>query len=501
MYLCINAGPGTGKTRSSTRLCRFLKARNKSGFLDKTPHTEEQKTYWEWVDSNIKLPPNPKILYAAYNADFVPEVKEMVPPSGPFAPEVRTIHGAGYKVLNARYGYLRINSNRGAMIVQKITGKNMYNLPDRFKWISSLKYMEKLKEELLEPTPENFELLRNKYDSLANMALHNNLREDCLKLAKAMKEIDRTVGIEYVDQVWLPLFLLKSPKYDLGIIDECQDLSAARLALVRKLCTHVIFVGDPDQAINAFAGADARAFEKVQAICNEELPLKVSFRNPPNIVNKANNLMKNRIVPDTKPRVWLKAHKETPGPETSCTLNELGTLIPDSYPNHLIMSRYNAPLIKCSLKLAHLGIPSFIYGRSLVKELVGIVNYRKASDIDDLMDKLQRYEDQTRRSAPENVFHIIKDKLDCIRMICGTISYLDDFEGAVKDLIQENKKDSVNLCTIHKAKGRERENTHILFPPVESHYATTQDQKQQEQNLHYVALTRTSNSYNLIHPE
>lgn len=499
--LLASAGPGCGKTYAGTKLCRYLKANNKSKFLDKVQHTDEQRSIWEWAATHFELPPNPKILYAAYNADFVPEVKQKVPPSGPFAPEVRTIHGSGYKVLTTKYGYLPLNNNRGSLIVEKITGQNLYRLPDRFKWISALRYTEVLKEELLEPTPENFEFLRIKYSSLANMPIFDDLGERCRKLFKAMKEVDRKIGIEYIDQVWLPLFVLKSPKYDLGIIDECQDLSAARLLLCRKLCRNLFFIGDNDQGINAFAGADARAFEKIQASVDEELPLKLSFRNPPNIVNKANALMKNRIIPDTKPRTWLRAQKTEKGPETSTTLNELAAKLDDDWGSNLIMCRYNAPLIKCALTLTRAKVPCFIYGRSLISELKNIVKGRKAYDIDDLMEKLDVYEERVQKSAPPPSFDAIRDKLNCIRMICNTIEELDDFEDATKELIREDKADSVNLATIHKSKGREKKNCHILFPPIEAPYAVTPEQKQQEQNLHYVALTRTSYSYNQVFEE
>lgn len=501
MSLVVNAGPGTGKSYSGTKLCTYLKAQNKHNFLDKTNHTEEQRAIWEWVAKNMDIPPQPKILYAAYNADFVPEIKPMVPSTGSHAPKVSTIHGAGYAVLNSKYGYLRINAQRGIQIVETITGQNFFKLKDSFKWLSSLRYVEKIKDELLEITPENLELLRLKYDSLANMPIHNETVNQCKQLIVAMKTIDRKAGIDYIDQVWLPLFLLKSPIYDLGIIDECQDLSASRLMLVKKLCRELVFVGDPDQAINAFAGADPRAFERVQDICKEELPLKTSFRNPPNVVLKANNLMRQRIVPDTKKRTWLKAHKTENGPEKSYTINEIGLNLPDSLESNLILCRYNAPLITCALKLIKADIPAFIYGKSLVKELLGIIKGRKARTIDELLHKLEDYEERSCANVKEHIQEIIRDKLDCIRTIAGLCGTIDEIEPTMKDLIQEDKKNSVNLCTIHKAKGRERRNVHILFPPIESSFATTPDQLQQEQNLHYVALTRTSHSLSHIHRE
>lgn len=503
MKLAVDSGPGTGKTYSATTLCMWLKSENKSAFLEKRKHTEEQKTVWEYVYERMKdrIHPKMSILYASYNKDFIPEIKSKVPAKGPFAPDVRTIHGAGYKVLNSKYGYLRMNENRGLGIVESLTGQSFYKLRDRYQWLSAIRFTSKLKDELLNPTPENLELLKAKYDGLANFASGADVAERCSKLIKSMKTIDRKSGIEFVDQVWLPLFLLKKPIYDLGIIDECQDLSPSRLLLCLKLCKDVVFVGDPDQAINAFAGADPRAFEKIADEVDDILPLKLSFRNPPNIVNKANALMKRRIVPDTRPRTWLKTAKTEDGKETSCTLNLLPSLVSDHHPSNLIVCRFNAPLFQAAAKLTRAGIPSFIYGKSIIKELMGIINNRKAHNIDDLGYKLQEWEERTCKGANEYVSQAIQDKVSCIKHIMDLCDDLEQIEDTMTDIIREDKKDSVRLSTIHKAKGKEAPHVHILFPPIESGMARTDDQKQQEQNLHFVAMTRTMQDYNLIHRE
>lgn len=504
--LAVNAGPGTGKTYTATSIPRYLRATNKEAFLKNNPNTEEQRAIWEWVESTIRpkildsqgKPKVPTFLYAAYNADMVPEVEPMVPSAKtPYGVEVRTIHGAGYKVLNTKYGYLKINGNRGVHIVEKLTGQNFYQMKDRFKWLSTLKYIERLKDECLPITVENFEAMRNKYDNLANMQIHDESIEQAQKIVKEMGVIDRKMGIEYIDQVWLAMFACKTPTYDIGIIDECQDLSPARLLLVQRLCHHLIFVGDPDQAINAFAGADPYAFDKIRAICHHELPLKVSFRNPPNIINKANNLMLNRIIPDNKKRVLLKGTKTENGEEKRITLDKLQSHLPGSLASGLIICRYNAPLIMCALKLYKAKVPCTILGKSLVDNLCSIVTGRKARTISELDSKLDQYEEFSCKSVPSHIGEMIKDKLDCIRLVLPQCESVDDVPAVLKDMFKPRKnEDHISLSTIHKSKGKERDHIYILFPPIESHHARTPEQKQQEQNLHYVAITRTkSNLY------
>lgn len=509
--LAVNAGPGTGKTYTATRIPKYLRSSKKEIFLKNNQHTEEQIAIWEWVDNNILSPLQtdnsnylPSILYAAYNADMVPEVEPLVPDiKQPFGVDVRTTHGAGAKVLKTKHGYLRINANRGIELVQKITGRNFYQMKDRYNWLATLRYIEKAKDELLPITPENCEVLRAKYDSLANMPIHSELVDQAKKLVPEMGKIDRALGIEYIDQIWLPLYILKHPVYDIGIIDECQDLSPARLLLVQKLCKHLIFVGDPDQAINAFAGADPRAFDKIRDVCQQELPLKISFRNPPNIVNKANALMLNRVIPDSKPRVLLKGLKTEKGIEKNITLNEIGAAIdPAHLGETMIICRYNAPLVKCILKLYKLKIPALILGKSIVKELSNIVKNRKATTLDELEYKLDNYEEMTIRSVPEHIKEVISDKITCIRLVMSLCEDIDDIETTLKQMFQPNPSQKhVTLSTIHKAKGKERNNIFILEPPIESKYASTPDQKQQEQNLHYVAITRTKQNLYWVYPQ
>jgi superfamily I DNA/RNA helicase len=508
--LAVNAGPGTGKTYTATSIPRYLRSTNREIFLSNNPHTEEQRAIWEYVDSDI-IPlivdskgerRIPTFLYAAYNADMVPEVEPMVPNvKSPYGVDVRTIHGAGYKVLNKKYGYLKINANRGIHIVEKLTGQNFHQMKDRFLWLSTLRYIEKLKDECLPITPENCEAMRGKYDNLANMPIHDKLVEQGKQIISKMGEIDRMIGIEYIDQVWLAMFVAKSPIYDIGIIDECQDLSPSRLLLVQRLCHHLVFVGDPDQAINAFAGADPHAFDKIRAICHKELPLKISFRNPPNIITKANNLMMNRIIPDKGKRVLLKGTKTTPGIEKNVTFGELLTIIHKPLASNLIVCRYNAPLVACALKFFKAQVPCTILGKQLVDSLCYLVKDRKAVNLHDLDQKLDDYEERSCKSVPPHVQDIIRDKIECVRLVMRICEDVEDIPDTLKEMFKvRNKEDHVQLCTLHKSKGKERDNIWILYPPIESHHATSPEQKQQEQNLHYVGITRTKNNLYWIYP-
>ena len=90
---------------------------------------------------------------------------------------------------------------------------------------------------------------------------------------------------DFTDMVYLPVRLgLRPPEYAFVCIDEAQDLSRLNLELIMRLIgvgARALFVGDPYQAIYAFAGADARSLERiVERTGATRLPLSVSFRCP-----------------------------------------------------------------------------------------------------------------------------------------------------------------------------------------------------------------------------
>jgi DNA helicase-2/ATP-dependent DNA helicase PcrA len=483
--LVISAGPGCGKTYTGARACKYVLSLDKERFLKEHQHTPEQRAIWEWTDT-LNLPPGAKIMYGAYQKSIVPEVKAMLPT----IIKCHTINGYGSIELKNKYGYVGLVDNRAIPIIERITGQIFSKLvSDKFAWVCAIKYVEKLKEELLPPTKESLELLKTKYDDLTPLMISTDVVEKCSILLKEMKQVDRNIGIEYIDQVWLPLWFIKSPVYDLGIIDECQDLSVARLQLVKQLCNHIIFVGDPDQAIMSFSGADAKSFERVRNICTDELPLKTTFRLPPNIVSKANRL---------KPTAKLVGTKTENGDERNITLNELGVYLREPYEENLVLCRYNAPLIRTAIRMMKQGFPCCVKGDNICKGLKKIIEGRKAKSIEDLLSKLEKYESNLISKLNEQEKETFIDKMDTIRLLCNDCTSVPEVISKL-DSMYSSKKNSVRFSTGHSAKGLQANNVLILFPPVESKKAKTPEAKEQEHNLHFVMLTRTKKNLYWVH--
>jgi superfamily I DNA/RNA helicase len=105
--------------------------------------------------------------------------------------------------------------------------------------------------------------------------------------------------ISFDDMIYLPHQVqdqgCRIPQYQLILVDEAQDLSRAQLATVLAARApgggRIVFVGDENQAIYAFSGADAQSFRNIRTETNARvLPLSICYRCPRRVVEKARTL-------------------------------------------------------------------------------------------------------------------------------------------------------------------------------------------------------------------
>jgi DNA helicase-2/ATP-dependent DNA helicase PcrA len=481
--LLISAGPGCGKTHTLVDSYLFYRTSNPIMWLERFQNTEEQATIYEWCRSHLpkKDEKHQPAIYMAFNTEIVKELSKRVHKDC----EVRTHHGWGYKVIQKHYGYVPVNEKAGEILVEKITGQSLAHNKNRFSWITTLRFVDKLKEELLDISEENFYLLQMKYSDLAPYKIHPDMAQQASQLIKATKTVDRRIGITYADQVWLSLFLLNTPWYPIGFVDECQDLSPARLALSYKLCENLVFCGDENQAINAFSGADPYSIQRIRELIDQEMTLKTSFRLPPNHSENANRI---------RPKAQVKSLPEKQ-PGKMERIDSKGTV--EWAKNHLdhnplVVCRYNAPLVKLALLLIKEQVPCKTLGDTLAKSLKSTVKNRNARDLDDLLIKLEKFEQRCLETGNDLAKQATTDKMDCIRYILRSCSTLSDFDSIVDQLLLPPKGAKfIKLSTVHKAKGLESTIVGVLNPPVPSDKAKTPVQKEQEINIDFVAQTRS----------
>jgi DNA helicase-2/ATP-dependent DNA helicase PcrA len=77
--------------------------------------------------------------------------------------------------------------------------------------------------------------------------------------------------IDFTDMLYLPFEWHQQParKYGFLFVDECQDLSKSQFAVVAKYGKRdgrILAVGDPQQSIYGFTGADINSFQRVKEL-------------------------------------------------------------------------------------------------------------------------------------------------------------------------------------------------------------------------------------------
>jgi superfamily I DNA/RNA helicase len=313
--------------------------------------------------------------------------------------------------------------------------------------------------------------------------------------------MDHPSVIDFDDMIYMPL-LHNVPfgKADWLLVDEAQDTNGVQLEMLKRMLKpggRLVAVGDRNQAIYAFRGADSAAMDNIKRAFNcAELSLDVSFRCPRLVVLEA-----QRIVPHIKfantaglGSVINKAHMTASGQWTCMHRVECFR------PSDVIVCRNVAPLVELAYRFIRNQIGCKILGREIGATLIALINRMGARSVEALVDKLkdftQREVAKFTEEEQETRAEAAQDRLDCILAVISTLDEQHWSVGAVVSSIQtmfsdDDGKSILTLCTCHKSKGLEWDRVFIyrrdLMP---SKYATRAWQLEQEANLEYVAITR-----------
>lgn len=318
----------------------------------------------------------------------------------------------------------------------------------------------------------------------------------CLKWGR-----EHTDTIDFTDMVWLPYELSLKPlgcQYDWIFADEVQDFSLLSVDLFKrcfKRGTRFIAVGDKNQMINLFAGSSEDAFDSLCEMPNTTVfSLPITYRCAKNIVKVA-----QRFSPETV------ARDDAPDGEVLDNFH-----IKDIRSGDMVIARSKTPLIKLYTRFLKMGVPCYIKGQEIGRELLNTVDavpeeitelnkdlqhdgvfVRMYDAMFDMRNRLMaKYgldlNDATLSSYVTNMYDTISS-LDTLAIGCKTRA---DLVRRVTSLFDEDNN-GVCLSTIHKAKGLESERVFVLCnSTLPSKLAKTDWERLQERNLQYVAYTR-----------
>src|SRR5215468_2155838 len=184
---------------------------------------------------------------------------------------------------------------------------------------------------------------------------------------------------------------------------------------------------------------------------------------------------------------------------------------PADFPSFgVILCRNTAPLVGFAYSLLKRDVPCRILGRDIGANLISLVKKLRPINLDDFAEKLDKWLEREVEKvlkedrSPERLY----DQAECLKFF---VDSLDEDSRTVDSLLakielmftDQPETTRLTLSTVHKAKGLEFETVFILdfdkYMP--SRWAQQDWQKVQEQNLIYVAVTRSKNTLVYIQSE
>lgn len=304
--------------------------------------------------------------------------------------------------------------------------------------------------------------------------------------------------IDFTDMVYLPLALsLPVFGFDFVFVDECQDLNAAQRELMLKAVKRnggrFIAVGDEQQAIYGFAGADADSFAKLQAIPNTiTLPLSVCYRCGTKIIDMAKSIVPQIEACDTAKEGVIEneySYKDIKGGD-------------------MVLCRNTFPLVSLCLRYLAQGIRAFVMGSDIGRNLIKMIEDTQTKsgvwDMDIVFARLEkermkvvnsvmRKENLTQSEAEEsNAVRTYAEKVEVIELLSVGLNEPMSVINKINAIFSDNAENGgIILSTIHKSKGLEADRVFIIHPELmPSKFARKPWERTQERNLIYVAYTR-----------
>lgn len=466
----------TEKNWSAAQLAIFDAVRNGSGHLviealAGTGKTTTIVAALQYVAAGLT------VLMCAFNKKIEQELAKRVPNGV----TVKTLHALGYAAVRRAFGHVKIDDKktRGIMdtcLPKSVTGENR----------SHIAKLVGLSKNLWARTPGDIRAIAAQYGIASDTMSDDDLVAWTVEILKASK--NQTKVIDFDDMIWLPCALnLSFPKYDIVFVDETQDLNACQLHIAQQACAtsgRIVAVGDRNQAIYGFRGADSDGMGKMITTLNATvLPLSITYRCPKSVVSIANQIVPEYAAADS-------------APEGTVNTRSYNEMIAQAQPGNFILSRKNAPLLRICLALLANGTRATVQGRDIGKTLETLVKKSKAKDIASLCVWLTAYEAKeiarlTAKGAEDQI-DLVSDRVACIFALTDGCDSIGQLLGCLATLFADDGGPRVICSSVHRSKGLEASQVYVLTDTFRV------GQNQEESNLWYVAVTRAMDTLTMV---
>ena len=506
--LIVNATAGSGKTTTIVDgLSHCVSTRSISKDLRYTP-SEEQLAIWEWMKERIDGTKD--VVFLAFNKSIAEELSERITHG-----TASTIHALGFKILRSA-GVKCNRPNAWKTVNLYCTYMNIENIKELEKEgrdiLDDVKELVKMcKDQLMTETDINDDALKmmcltRQYEPSADYSVLTAAVKYIIEEGSKVKTgiMAKPIEIDFDDMIYLPARYGYKTSFDVMLIDEAQDLSHGKLQLIlNQDCETYIFIGDPNQAIYGFAGADTQSFASIQESIEDvtTLPLSYTYRCGKAIVEEARKIVGDAInYGPTNPEGKVY------------TVNEADMELTEG---DMLVSRVNAPLMAIAWRLVKERKNVKVVGRDIGKGLIKLINKvrgkgkNKIESITELAMAIEGWRRKeidkltAKMSDTDMQQIIINDQADCIVQIadeCESIEQMTEFIDGLFD--DSDVKKCIRLSSIHRSKGLEASKVFLYNPGNIPHpMAKTEEAKIQEMNLKFVATTRAINELVYVTPK
>lgn len=506
--LIVEATAGSGKTTTVVDGIRYCVRPVVEDFDTNYTPSDEQTAIWEWMEKRITKESD--VVFLAFNKSIADELSERITHG-----TASTIHSLGYKILRS-----------SGVKIGKVNNWKTINLYCKYMNIEDIKGLDKEARDILDDIKEVVKMCKDQLvtedgidDEVLKMLCLNRqymCATDYSVLTPAVKYIieegsklksgimAKPVEIDFDDMIYLPARYGYKSQFDVMIVDEAQDLSHGKLQLVlNQDCNTYVFIGDPNQAIYAFAGADSQSFASIAEQIEDLtlLPLSYTYRCGKAIVEEARKIVGNAI------------NYGATNPEGKVyTINQEDMELAEG---DMLVSRVNAPLMMLAWGLVKQRKNVKVVGRDIGKGLVKLIKKlqgkgkHKIEDTRTLAVKCEEWRVkqidllQAKKADTDMQQVAINDQADCICQIAEECDWVKDMIEFIDGLFDDSDtKKCIRLSSIHRAKGLEASRVFFFNPANVPHpMARTEEAIIQEMNLKFVATTRAINELVYVTPK
>lgn len=457
-----------------------LKTSSKNGVVEAVAGSGKSTTLIESMKVSNKRDP----IFIAFNKHIVEEMKSRVPDNI----KVTTMHSFGLEQIRRVYRNVKIDVNKVKRAVKVLSP--MWDTPknvNKLEWLERIVALSNLLRLTLNRDPENGKFVAQKHSIPYTL----NEVEYALDVIKSLDRNRDT--IDFIDMVYIPAIEdIRISEHSLVLVDECQDLSAAQIGLLSKIKTptgQTLAVGDRRQAIYGFGGADDESFSKLISMANTKLlPLSICYRCSKSVIEHAKQFVPQIEFCDTA----IDGRVEIDGSVAGIQDGDM------------VLCRTTAPLIRLALQLIKEGRKATIIGVDISEKIMTTIKNTNCESLTGVVDILwNRYneelENYERSGGSMNIVNYLKDMAETVQELANNKTTISEISELLNSIFSDTSDSGIELMTIHKSKGLESKNVHILRPDLLPHKnAKLPWEIEQEQNLHYVAITRAKENLSYV---